>query len=129
METRRLEIIKGIFNEGKLTESLYNNIKNAHTLTELEDIWLPFKKKKKTRGMMATERGLVPLAEIIKRENEETVLAQAVNFIKQDAEDEKLNVLSVEDAIQGVLPTYVHVCHSVEPLGYLVASHQSILIV
>ena len=101
METRRLEIIKGIFNEGKLTESLYNNIKNAHTLTELEDIWLPFKKKKKTRGMMATERGLVPLAEIIKRENEETVLAQAVNFIKQDAEDEKLNVLSVEDAIQG----------------------------
>ena len=42
METRRLEIIKGIFNEGKLTEALYNNIKNAHTLTELEDIWLPF---------------------------------------------------------------------------------------
>ncbi|MGP1438192.1 MAG: helix-hairpin-helix domain-containing protein [Treponema sp.] len=103
METRRIEIIKGIFNEGKLTESLYNNIKKAHTLTELEDIWLPFKKKKKTRGMLGIEKGLSPLAEIIKTENEETVLLKAKDFIKLDAEDEKLNVPTVEDAIQGAM--------------------------
>ena len=101
METRRLEIIKGIFNEGKLTEALYNNIKKAHTLTELEDIWLPFKKKKKTRGMLANEKGLAPLAEIIKLETEENVILKAKDFIKLDAENEKLNVPTVEDAIQG----------------------------
>lgn len=101
IENRRIEIIKGIFAEGKLTESLYNNVKGARTLAELEDIWLPFKKKKKTRGMFAIERGLQPLAEIIKKENEETVLAEAGKFIKTGCEDEKMNVATVEDAIQG----------------------------
>lgn len=47
LETRRLEIVRGIFAAGKLTESLYENIIKAATLTELEDIWLPFKKKKR----------------------------------------------------------------------------------
>lgn len=101
LETRRIEIIKSIFNEDKLTLPLYNNIKSAHTLTELEDIYLPFKKKKKTRGMLAIEKGLEELAQIIKTENDEAVLSQAQRFIKVDCEDEKMNVATVEDAIQG----------------------------
>jgi len=101
LESRRLEIIKSIFNEGKLTESLYNNITKARTLTELEDIYLPFKKKKKTRGMLAIERGLEPLSEIIKTEDDETVLIKAQSFIKTDCEDEKMNVNSAEEAIAG----------------------------
>ena len=48
LETRRIEIIKGVFNQNKLTESLYEAISNAKTMTELEDLWAPFKKKKKT---------------------------------------------------------------------------------
>ena len=101
LETRRLEIIKSIFSEGKLTESLYSNITKARTLTELEDIYLPFKKKKKTRGMLAIEKGLEPLAQIIKTEDEATVLSKASSFIKTDCEDEKMNVATVEDAIAG----------------------------
>jgi uncharacterized protein len=63
LETRRLEIIRGIFEQGKLTEPLYENIVKAATLTELEDIYAPYKRKKKTRGMIALEKGLEPLAE------------------------------------------------------------------
>ena len=49
LENRRIEIIKGIFAQNKLTDSLYEAVTNAKTLTELEDLWAPFKKKKKTR--------------------------------------------------------------------------------
>jgi len=101
LETRRLEIIKSIFADGKLTENLYINITKARTLTELEDIYQPFKKKKKTRGMLAIEKGLSPLAECIKTENEAAVLAKAGEFVKTDCEDEKLNVNTAEEAIAG----------------------------
>ena len=63
LEDRRLEIVKGIFAQGKLTESLYNAAMSATTLTALEDLWAPFKKKKKTCGMIAIEKGLDPLAD------------------------------------------------------------------
>ena len=65
LETRRLEIIKGIFDQGKLSEGLYENITAAVTLTELEDLYAPFKRKKKTRGMVAQEKGLEPLADVV----------------------------------------------------------------
>ena len=101
LETRRLEIVRGIFAAEKLTETLYENIMKAGTLTELEDIWLPFKKKKKTRGMLAVERGLQPLAEIIKTENKETAEERAKDFIVTEAETEELKVPTAEDAIAG----------------------------
>ena len=63
LEERRLEIVKGIFAQNKLTESLYNAAMGAKTLSELEDLWAPFKKKKKTRGMVAIEKGLDALAD------------------------------------------------------------------
>jgi uncharacterized protein len=63
LEERRLEIVKGVFAQGKLTESLYKAAMSATTLAELEDLWAPFKKKKKTRGMIAIEKGLDPLAD------------------------------------------------------------------
>ena len=53
LEERRIEIVKGIFAQNKLTDSLYEAVMNAKTLTELEDLWAPFKKKSKTRGMVA----------------------------------------------------------------------------
>ncbi|MBR2461872.1 MAG: RNA-binding transcriptional accessory protein, partial [Spirochaetaceae bacterium] len=46
LETRRLEIVRGVFAQNKLTESLHEAIMSAKTLTELEDLWAPFKKKK-----------------------------------------------------------------------------------
>ncbi len=62
LEKRRIEIIKSIFNQGKLSEDLYKNIMKCETITELEDIYAPYKKKKKTRGMIAIEKGLEELA-------------------------------------------------------------------
>lgn len=102
LEERRLEIVRGIFGQGKLTESLYNAVMGAKTLTELEDLWAPFKKKKKTRGMVAIEKGLEPLADFMEGQNDDAAVeAEAQKFIKTDNEDSSLNVESFMDAIAG----------------------------
>ena len=102
LEERRLEIVRGIFSQGKLTESLYNAVMGAKTLTELEDLWAPFKKKKKTRGMVAVEKGLEPLADFMEGQNDDAAVeAEAQKFVKTDNEDPALNVESFMDAIAG----------------------------
>lgn len=101
LEERRLEIVKGIFNQNKLTESLYNAAMGAKTLSELEDLWVPFKKKKKTRGMVAQEKGLEPLADAMYELDDAALLEKAKEFIKTDNEDSALNVETSEDAIAG----------------------------
>ena len=102
LEERRLEIVKGIFAQGKLTESLYNAVMSAATLTALEDLWAPFKKKKKTRGMVAQEKGLEPLADFILGDNDDAACEkEAEKFIKTDNEDAALNVETALDALQG----------------------------
>ena len=101
LEERRLEIVKGIFNQNKLTESLYNAAMGAKTLSELEDLWAPFKKKKKTRGMVAQEKGLEPLADAMYELDDAALLEKAKEFIKTDNEDSALNVETSEDAIAG----------------------------
>ncbi len=102
LEERRLEIVRGIFGQGKLTESLYNAVMGAKTLTELEDLWAPFKKKKKTRGMVAIEKGLEGLADFMEGENNDSAVeAEAQKYVKTDSEDKALNVESFMDAIAG----------------------------
>jgi uncharacterized protein len=108
LETRRLEIIRGIFGQGKLTEALYENIMAALTLAELEDIYAPYKKKKKTRGMIAAEKGLGPLALAMKELEEAPLVAKAAEFIVPEgderiAEHPELAVPTVEDALQGAM--------------------------
>jgi uncharacterized protein len=85
LESRRIEIIRGIFNQGKLTEALYENITGAATAVELEDIYAPYKRKKKTRGMLALERGLGPLAEAMKELETEALRARAAEFVRPAA--------------------------------------------
>lgn len=101
LEERRLEIVKGIFGQNKLTDSLYNAVMNAKTLSELEDLWAPFKKKKKTRGMVAAEKGLEPLADILPSLSDDELLKEAEKYIKTDNEDSALNVETAADAING----------------------------
>ena len=102
LEERRLEIVRGIFAQGKLTDTLYEAVMGAKTLTELEDLWAPFKKKKKTRGMVALEKGLEGLADFICGENDDNAVEkEAEKFIKTDNEDQALNVETVADAIAG----------------------------
>lgn len=102
LEERRLEIVRGIFAQGKLTDTLYEAVMGAKTLTELEDLWAPFKKKKKTRGMVALEKGLEGLADFICGENDDAAVEkEAEKFIKTDNEDQALNVETAADAIAG----------------------------
>ena len=102
LEDRRLEIVKGVFAQGKLTETLYNAIMSATTMTALEDLWAPFKKKKKTRGMVAAEKGLEPLADFILADNDDAACEkEAEKFVKTDNEDPALNVVTVADALAG----------------------------
>lgn len=101
LEERRLEVLKGISSLGKLDAFLYENITRATTLTELEDLWAPFKKKKKTRGMIAQEKGLGPLAELMSRASLEDIVGAARSFIHRDEEHPELSVESAEDALSG----------------------------
>jgi len=103
LETRRIEIVKGIFAQGKLSESLYEIAMKSATLAELEDLWAPFKKKKKTRGMLAIERGLEPLADLMEKGSKAQVDAGAQQYVKADTENAELSVGSAEEAIQGAM--------------------------
>ena len=101
LESRRIEIIKGIFAQGKLTDSLYEAVTKAGTLTELEDLWAPFKKKKRTRGMIAIEKGLDPLADAMLELDDAALEAKAAEFVKENTENPELSVASVADALSG----------------------------
>jgi protein Tex len=103
LETRRLEIIRAIFSQGKLDEELLGNLRTCATLSELEDIYAPYKKKKKTRGMVAREKGLEPLAAIVRTQEESIVLARAPEFVRRDEENAELSVSSPEEALQGAM--------------------------
>jgi uncharacterized protein len=109
LEERRLEVIRGIFALGKLDEGLFGNLQKATTLSEIEDIWTPFKRKKKTRGMLALERGLGPLAEIMASSDEAAVDEAAPTFVREGipAEDgvetALLCVPTARDAVQGAM--------------------------
>lgn len=90
-------VLKSIEEQGKLTDELKNQIENVKTLAELEDLYRPYKPKKKTRGSIAKEKGLEPLAEIILKENTSLNLyEEAKKYI-----NEEKKVLTVDDAING----------------------------
>lgn len=65
LDERRASILASIEEQGKLTDELRNNIKAARTMTALEDLYAPYKKKRRTRAMVAREKGLEPLAQLI----------------------------------------------------------------
>ena len=99
LDKRREEIRELINNQEKLTDEISASLDKAQTLSELEDIYRPFKPKRKTRASVAKERGLEPLAlEILKQEKGFNPSEYAEQFI--DAEKE---VTSVQDAINGAM--------------------------
>lgn len=99
LETRKGEVIKSIDEQGKLTDELTIAIAAAETLAEVEDLYRPYKQKKKTRATVAKAKGLEPLAEIIfAQEEKEDIYKIAEQFIS-----EEMQVASIEEAIQGAL--------------------------
>ena len=95
LEKRKQEVANSITEQGKMTEEIQTAIAAAQTMTEVEDIYRPFKQKKKTRASVAIEKGLQPLAEFI--------LAQEGDPYKEAEKyiDEEKGVATVNDAIAG----------------------------
>lgn len=87
LDKRRAVIIESIKSQGKLTPELGTSLGKAETLAELEDLYLPYKPKRRTRGMIAKEKGLEPLAlEIYKQDASFDPATEALAFIDKDKE-------------------------------------------
>lgn len=99
LEKRKEEISSSISEQGKMTEELAAAINNAETLVEVEDIYRPYKPKRKTRGSVAREKGLEPLAEIILEQNT-AVVPEKEAEVFVDAEK---GVNSADEAIAGAM--------------------------
>ena len=110
LETRKEEIIKSIDEQGKLNDEILQAIAISKTLAEVEDIYRPYKQKKKTRATVAKAKGLEPLANIILEQKEKrdikVIAKDFINIEKLNEEDRKNKdkvVANEEEAIQGAL--------------------------
>ncbi len=100
LETRKQEVTRLIDEQGKLTEQIKNEILNSNTLTEIEDIYRPYKQKKRTRATIAKEKGLEELSKIIMLQNiskgsKEDIACKYINKEK--------GVNTIDEAINGAL--------------------------
>lgn len=97
LENRKEEVKNSIEEQGKLTDEIVNALQNAKILAEVEDIYRPYKQKKRTRATVAKEKGLEPLSEaLINQDNKVSIEEIAKKFI-----DPEKGVETVEDAIAG----------------------------
>ncbi len=91
---RKETVLSTIEEQGKLTDALRERITNCWDATELEDIYLPFKPKRKTRAEVARQKGLEPLAMLLLMQRENNLSARVRPFVKGEVKDE-------EDALKG----------------------------
>jgi uncharacterized protein len=140
LDKRRDSILKSIEEQGKLTDQLREQLMEALTMTELEDLYLPFKPKKRTRATIAKEKGLEPLAKIImsKREmdpyrkaalyvnpekgvaNEEEALAGARDIIAEWINENHLSRIRIRKLFfrEGVISSHVMKGKELEGINY-----------
>ena len=96
LEKRKEAVLKSIAEQEKLTPELEANIKNAKTIQDVEDLYLPYKPKRKTRAEIARQKGLEPLAKIIMSQNNDDIEALAEKYI-----DKEKGVENTKDALKG----------------------------
>ena len=96
LQSRKEDVQRIIGEQGKLTDEIIKNLAKANTLQEVEDIYAPYKQKKRTRATIAKEKGLENLALLILDKNIYDINKEAEQFI-----NEEKNILSVEDALKG----------------------------
>ena len=97
LEKRKEEVIRLIEEQGKLTEELKKSIEDAEKLQEVEDIYFPYRKKRKTKADIAKERGLEPLADImLKAKSVEELIEKAQEFLSDD-------IKTVDEALDGAM--------------------------
>lgn len=99
LEERKLEVIRIIAEQGKLTDELEREIRQSVKLQEVEDLYRPYRQKRKTRASVAKEKGLEPLAEwLLSQPKQGEPLAEAARYIDADR-----GVASAEEALQGAM--------------------------
>ena len=104
LEEKKAQVISSIEEQGKLTKELRTAIENASQIVTVEDLYRPFRPKRRTRAMLAVEKGLRPLADIIfRQESEGRLKSIASSYITDDSTDSEKRVSSAEDAISGAL--------------------------
>ena len=96
LESRKEDVVRIISEQGKLTDEIRLNIEKSNTLQEVEDIYAPYKQKKRTRATIAKERGLESLAEQLLNKNIENINEFASQYINEDK-----NVKTYQDALNG----------------------------
>ncbi|WP_392447958.1 Tex family protein [Capnocytophaga canis] len=96
---RKETILSAVEQQGKLTDELKNKIASCFVITELEDLYLPYKKRKKTRADLAKEKGLEPLAKIIMSQRVSDLQHAASKYITKDVSDEKEALQGASDII------------------------------
>ena len=101
LEKRKAEVIGSIEEQGKLTDALLIAIGTAKTLAEVEDVYRPYKPKKRTRATIAKEKGLEPLANIIIEQTETKPIEEIAEEYVDAANEKKPS--NIEEAIQGAL--------------------------
>ena len=94
LDERRASILASIEEQGKLTDELRDAINAAVTMTALEDLYAPYKKKRRTRAMVAREKGLEPLADLILKQDFGSPEEFAKKFLNEQ-------VTNIEEALQG----------------------------
>lgn len=99
LKERKEDVLRLIDEQGKLNDDIFKALEKAETLTEVEDVYRPYKQKKRTRAIIALEKGLKPLADLILEGNfKGDINQEASKYI-----DEDKKVLTVEEAINGAL--------------------------
>ena len=96
LEARKAQVTKSIEEQGKLTEELALAIEKAMTATEVEDLYLPYRPKKRTRATIAKEKGLEPLAKMMMEQKEANLEQVAADFVSEEK-----GVTDIKSAIMG----------------------------
>ena len=98
LDERKAAVVSAIEAQGKLTDELSAAIENAQTLAEVEDIYRPYKQKRRTRATIAREKGLAPLAELLLSQ---TVTSGTLEALAAPYVNEEKEVMSTDDALAG----------------------------
>lgn len=105
LQTRQQQVLKSIDEQGQLTPVLKQAIENTITMTELEDLYLPYRPKKRTRATVAKEKGLEPLAHIIMEQKQKNIERIAEEFIdiEKGVEDFKIALDGAKDILAEII--------------------------
>jgi len=103
LEERRVAILNSIEEQGKLTDDLTTSINASETKTSLEDLYLPYKPKRRTKGQIAIESGLLPLADDLLADNSLDPEVEALKYLSSDEENPVADTKAALDGARAIL--------------------------